>query len=53
MAEMDAYHARKVEDLRAIAVDHLDGEVAFYEQVPFVISVLAVVEILPKRFFLD
>ena len=33
MAEMDAYHAQKVDDLKAIAVDHLDGEIAFYEQV--------------------
>lgn len=33
MAEMDTYHSQKVEDLRSIAVDHLDGEIAFYEQV--------------------
>ncbi|KAF8870696.1 hypothetical protein CPB84DRAFT_1818323 [Gymnopilus junonius] len=35
MAEMDVYHAQKGEDLKAIAVDHLDGEIAFYEQVMF------------------
>ncbi|KAF9534384.1 hypothetical protein CPB83DRAFT_844159 [Crepidotus variabilis] len=33
MAEMDTYHAQKVQDLRSIAVDHLDGEIAFYEQI--------------------
>jgi len=33
MAEMDAYHSQKVDDLKFIAVDHLDGEIAFYEQV--------------------
>lgn len=41
MAEMDAYHARKVEDLKAIAVDHLDGEIAFYEQVQNLLLVSA------------
>ena len=39
MAEMDAYHTRKVEDLKAVAVDHLDGEIAFYEQVGLSISI--------------
>jgi hypothetical protein len=33
MAEMDVYHTQKGEDLRTITVDHLDGEIAFYEQV--------------------
>ncbi|TFK26567.1 hypothetical protein FA15DRAFT_637246 [Coprinopsis marcescibilis] len=33
MAEMDAYHAQKFEDTRTIAVEHLDGEIQFYEQV--------------------
>ena len=33
MAEMDVYHRQKGEDLKAIAVDHLDGEIALYEQV--------------------
>ena len=39
MAEMDAYHTQKVEDLKAITVDHLDGEIAFYEQVDPAISI--------------
>lgn len=33
MAEMDVYHTQKGEDLKTITVDHLDGEIAFYEQV--------------------
>ncbi|PPQ66553.1 hypothetical protein CVT24_007118 [Panaeolus cyanescens] len=33
MAEMDVYHAQRAEDLKATVVDHLDGEIAFYEQV--------------------
>jgi len=33
MAEMDVYHQQKVEDLKTITTDHLDGEIAFYEQV--------------------
>lgn len=33
MAEVDTYHSQKVEDLKSITVDHLDGEIAFYEQV--------------------
>lgn len=33
MAEMDVYHTQKVEDLKTVATDHLDGEIAFYEQV--------------------
>lgn len=36
MAEMDIYHTQKSEDLKEITVDHLDGEIAFYEQVPAV-----------------
>jgi sorting nexin-9/18/33 len=38
MAEMDAYHIQKVEDLKAITVGHLDGEIAFYEQVNYLCS---------------
>ncbi|KAF8960308.1 hypothetical protein BDZ97DRAFT_1665982 [Flammula alnicola] len=33
MAEMDVYHTQKGEDLKMVAVDHLDGEIAFYEQI--------------------
>ncbi|EPQ52264.1 PX-domain-containing protein [Gloeophyllum trabeum ATCC 11539] len=33
MAEMETYHAQKVEDFRTIATEHLDGEIAFYEQI--------------------
>ncbi|KAL0959925.1 hypothetical protein HGRIS_011590 [Hohenbuehelia grisea] len=33
MAEMDTYHTQKIEDFSAITKDHLDGEIAFYEQV--------------------
>lgn len=33
MAEMDTYHTQKVEDFQALTKDHLDGEIALYEQV--------------------
>ncbi|KZT70045.1 hypothetical protein DAEQUDRAFT_690082 [Daedalea quercina L-15889] len=33
MAEMDTYHTQKVEDFQAIAKEHLDGEIALYEQI--------------------
>jgi len=33
MAEMDTYHTQKVEDFTALATEHLDGEIEFYEQV--------------------
>ena len=33
MAEMDAYHDQKVEEFNTITKEHLDGEIAFYEQV--------------------
>ncbi|KAF5310964.1 hypothetical protein D9619_007949 [Psilocybe cf. subviscida] len=33
MAEMDVYHAQKVEDMRMVATEHLDDEIAFYEQI--------------------
>jgi sorting nexin-9/18/33 len=33
MAEMDTYHAQKVEDFQTLTKEHLDGEIAFYEQV--------------------
>ncbi|KII84264.1 hypothetical protein PLICRDRAFT_46118 [Plicaturopsis crispa FD-325 SS-3] len=33
MAEMETYHTQKSEDFRAIATEHLDGEISFYEQV--------------------
>ncbi|KIJ36730.1 hypothetical protein M422DRAFT_179049 [Sphaerobolus stellatus SS14] len=33
MAEFDIYHKQKIEDFQRIAVDHLDGEIEFYEQV--------------------
>jgi sorting nexin-9/18/33 len=33
MAEMDNYHAQKVEDFSTLAKEHLDGEIEFYEQV--------------------
>lgn len=33
MAEMDVYHTQKLEDFGSIAKEHLDGEIAFYEQV--------------------
>lgn len=33
MAEMDTYHTQKVQDFRSLAVDHLDGEIQFYEQI--------------------
>lgn len=35
MAEMDTYHTQKVEDFRNIVMEHLDGEIAFYEQVGY------------------
>ncbi|KIJ61647.1 hypothetical protein HYDPIDRAFT_31245, partial [Hydnomerulius pinastri MD-312] len=33
MSEMDTYHAQKVEDFTTLAKDHLDGEIALYEQI--------------------
>ncbi|OCH85732.1 PX-domain-containing protein [Obba rivulosa] len=33
MAEMETYHTQKVEDFENLAKEHLDGEIAFYEQV--------------------
>ena len=33
MAEISTYHTQKAEDFRTIVTDHLDGEIAFYEQV--------------------
>ncbi|KAJ6588777.1 PX-domain-containing protein [Mycena capillaripes] len=33
MAEMETYHTQKNEDFSALAKEHLDGEIAFYEQV--------------------
>ncbi len=32
MAEMDTYHTQKVEDFQELAKEHLDGEIAVYEQ---------------------
>lgn len=33
MAEMETYHTQKIEDFSAMTTEHLDGEIAFYEQV--------------------
>ena len=33
MAEFETYHRQKVEDFERFAVEHLDGEIEFYEQV--------------------
>ena len=33
MAEMDTYHTQKLEDFQELAKEHLDGEIALYEQV--------------------
>ncbi|KAF8190373.1 hypothetical protein K438DRAFT_1907183 [Mycena galopus ATCC 62051] len=33
MAEMETYHTQKGEDFSALTKEHLDGEIAFYEQV--------------------
>jgi sorting nexin-9/18/33 len=33
MAEFETYHAQKLEDFERLTVDHLDGEIEFYEQV--------------------
>lgn len=33
MAEMDTYHTQKAEDFQELAKEHLDGEIALYEQV--------------------
>ena len=33
MAEMDTYHNQKLEDFQELAKEHLDGEIALYEQV--------------------
>lgn len=33
MAEMETYHTQKHEDFSTLTKEHLDGEIAFYEQV--------------------
>ncbi|KAF8889661.1 hypothetical protein BD779DRAFT_1611017 [Infundibulicybe gibba] len=33
MAEMETYHTQKCEDFSTLTKEHLDGEIAFYEQV--------------------
>ena len=33
MAEMDVYHEQKIEDMRTVVGDYLDGEIILYEQV--------------------
>jgi hypothetical protein len=33
MAEMDIYHAQKIQDFSNISREHLDGEIGLYEQV--------------------
>lgn len=33
MAEMDIYHTQKGEDFQTLMKEHLDGEIALYEQV--------------------
>lgn len=33
MAEMDVYHEQKIEDIKMIVGDYLDGEIILYEQV--------------------
>jgi sorting nexin-9/18/33 len=33
MAEMETYHTQKVEDFSTLTREHLDGEIALYEQV--------------------
>ncbi|KAI0754215.1 PX-domain-containing protein [Daedaleopsis nitida] len=33
MAEMDTYHTQKLEDFQELAKEHLDGEIALYEQI--------------------
>ncbi|KAF9072231.1 hypothetical protein BDP27DRAFT_1320612 [Rhodocollybia butyracea] len=33
MAEMETYHAQKVEDFAILAKDHLDGEIRLYQQI--------------------
>ena len=32
MAEMDVYHEQKIEDIKTLVGDYLDGEIALYEQ---------------------
>lgn len=38
MAEMETYHTQKGEDFRTLTKEHLDGEIAFYQQVSTVPS---------------
>lgn len=33
MAEVETYHTQKLEDFQTLTKDHLDGEIALYEQV--------------------
>jgi hypothetical protein len=35
MAEMETYHTQKREDFQTLTMEHLDGEIAFHEQVHF------------------
>jgi WASP-binding domain of Sorting nexin protein len=44
MAEMETYHTQKGEDFRMLMTEHLDGEIAFYEQVTKSRSVTCVAE---------
>lgn len=40
MAEMDVYHEQKIEDVKMVVGDHLDGEIVLYEQVCFLVHVI-------------
>lgn len=37
MAEFETYHTQKVEDFETLTTEYLDGEIALYEQVSFVL----------------
>lgn len=39
MAEMETYHTQKAEDFTTLTKEHVDGEIAFYEQVLFLLSI--------------
>jgi hypothetical protein len=55
MAEMDVYHEQKIEDIKLLVGDYLDGEIALYEQVcsPFLLPLSSLLYNLTRLIDLD
>ena len=51
MAEMDVYHEQKIEDIKMLVGDYLDGEIALYEQVCGLFSFFPVYDLKPNNRF--